>query len=73
MCQLSSGAKHTLNKAAFGDYSRIMLLVIALLAVIGSLFSQDALTVLEFTGMSTAFIGYALAWEKLIRIKNKED
>ncbi len=67
--RLSSKDKHTINKEAIGDYCRIMLLVITSLVIIGLFFSQDILAVLEFVAINTVFIGYALAWEKVIKLK----
>jgi hypothetical protein len=61
--------RYTIDKAALGDYCRILLLAIAGLFIIGLLFSQDILTIFDFTAINTFFIGYALAWKKVIRLK----
>jgi hypothetical protein len=67
--RLSSRNKHTIDKGAVGVYCKIMLLVVTILVIIGALLSQDMLAILEFVAINTAFIGYALAWEKIIKLK----
>ena len=64
--RLSFRDKYTINKDALGNYCRILLPIVAGCFIVGSLLSQDMLTVLVFTGMNTFFIGYVLAWKKVI-------
>lgn len=61
--------KYTIDKAAIGDYCRILVLVSAGSAIISLLFSQDILTIFDFIAINTVFIGYALAWRKVMKLR----
>jgi uncharacterized membrane protein len=61
--------KYSLDKSALESYCKIMLLVVILFLVIGAILSQDLSMVLMFTALNVACIGYALAWEKIIKSK----
>ena len=58
--------KYRIERSAFDNYCKIMLMVVIGFLFLCSLFVQDWLTALEFTLINGVFVGYALAWEKLI-------
>lgn len=61
--------KYVIAKEALDSYCRDIFLVAIGCFIVGMFFSDDALTVLSFTGINTIFIGYMLAWEKIIKQK----
>ena len=61
--------KYTIDKNALGAYCKNIVLIAAVCVIVGTFFSQDTLTVFAFTVMNLFFIGYALAWEKVIKLK----
>ncbi len=70
--RLSFKGKYRIDKSKIEDYSRMMALIAAGNVVFGLFISQDIRIVLEFTLLNLCFIGYALAWQKIIiKVKSK--
>jgi hypothetical protein len=59
--------KYDLDKGALEDYFRIMLLITIFFLLVGAILAQDLSMVLMFTAINVACIGYALAWEKILK------
>jgi hypothetical protein len=62
--------KYELDKGALEDYFKIMLLITILFLLVGTILAPDLSMVLMFTALNVACIGYALAWEKIMKLKN---
>lgn len=62
-------AKYKLDKTGIESYCRVMLLVVAIWLMVGAVLSSDFETVFLFTAINTVSIGYAMAWEKIIKQK----
>lgn len=62
------GQKYIFNKSGLESYIRIMLVVSVILFIVGAVISPDMEEVLVFTLINIVFIGYALAFEKIIKV-----
>lgn len=61
--------RYVIDRDKIGYFCKGLLLIVVSSIMVGLFFSQDILTVFEFTAINTFFAGYALAWEKIIKLK----
>lgn len=61
--------KYVIDKSKLEDYGRTMFLIATSSVVVGLFISQDIRMAFEFTAINMLFIGYALAWMKIVKLK----